>query len=173
MRPGRGRVTIRTIKKLNRKFEKLYSTVHAPTAASWGVPRRPTMAASMAVITGSRRVVSRAGSASLAISLSNDVFKMTDRNDAVGRGALFLADDDLVVVNVDGMYGTAFPDDGELDTSDRPGVVMSTSPTPVRASSEASAAATTRRGSGLRLDRVRKARPTERGCCLLPRHGAP
>ena len=114
MRPGRGRVTIRTIKKLNRKFEKLYSTVHAPTAASWGVPRRPTMAASMAVITGSRRVVSRAGSASLAISLSNDVFKMTDRNDAVGRGALFLADDDLVVVNVDGMYGTAFPDDGEL-----------------------------------------------------------
>ncbi len=165
----RRRISVRTIRKLNRKFEKLYSTVHAPTAASWGVPRRPTMAASMAVITGSSRVVSRAGSANFAISLSKEVLKITDRNDTMGRGALSFAEDDLVV-GVDGVYGTAFPDDDDLGTSAGSVDATPTSLNADCASSDASAA-TTRRSCCLRVDR-RRSRPNERGC-LLPRNGPP
>ncbi len=165
----RRRVSVRTIRKLKRKFEKLYSTVHAPTAASWGVPRRPTMAASIAVITGSSRVVSRAGRANFAISLSNEVFKMTDRNDTMGCGELSFVEDDLVVVMVV-MYGTAFPEDGP-GTSTGHVFATSTSPSPAWASSDASAA-TTRRSCCLRVDREQRTRPDERSC-LLPRNGPP
>lgn len=71
------------------------------------------MAASIAVITGSRSVVSSAGNASLAISLSNDVFKMTDKNDAAGGSVVSFAREGLIAAE----YGTALLDEADVDAS--------------------------------------------------------
>lgn len=69
------------------KFEKLYTIVAKPTAASGSVPSLPTIAVSTTPIMGSRSVENKAGIAKLNISASHgEVSRATDQ--------LTLADDD-------------------------------------------------------------------------------